>query len=102
MFKKLVGVLSKLGGKVKDECDAMNRGVAQELTSSQGTKNDIKLVTKDVPYLVKSLVLCSHLWEEIGIALDIPEYKRDDCKRNSEKKCYKARKSSQNICTGRL
>ncbi len=51
----------------------------------EGTKNDIKLVTKDVPYLVKSLVLCSHLWEEIGIALDIPEYKRDDCKRNSEK-----------------
>ncbi len=85
LFKRLVGVLSRLGGKVKDECDAMNRGVAQERTSSQGTKNDIKLVTKDVPYLVKSLVLCSHLWEEIGIALDIPEYKRDDCKRNSEK-----------------
>ncbi len=85
VFKRLVGVLSRLGGKVKDECDAMNRGVAQERTSSQGTKNDIKLVTKDVPYLVKSLVLCSHLWEEIGIALDIPEYKRDDCKRNSEK-----------------
>ncbi len=85
LFKRLVGVLSRLGGKVKDECDAMNRGVAQERTSSQGKKIDIKLVTKDVPYLVKSLVLCSHLWEEIGIALDIPEYKRDDCKRNSEK-----------------
>ncbi len=33
LFKKLVGVLSRLGGKVKDECDAMNRGVAQERTS---------------------------------------------------------------------
>ncbi len=85
LFKRLVGVLSRLGGKVKDECDAMNRGVAQERTSSQAKKIDIELVTKDVPYLVKSLVLCSHLWEEIGIALDIPEYKRDDCKRNSEK-----------------
>ncbi len=85
LFKRLVGVLSRLGGKVKDECDAMNRGVAQECTSSQGAKIDIKLETKDVPYFVKSLVLCSHLWEEIGIALDIPEYKRDDCKRNSEK-----------------
>ncbi len=38
MFKRLVGVLSKLGGKVKDECDAMNRGVAQERTSSQGKR----------------------------------------------------------------
>ncbi len=85
VFNKLVKGLSRLGGKVKDECDAMSRDVARESTSSRGEENEIQLVSKDIPYLVKCLVLCSHLWEELGIALDIPQYKRDDCKRNSDK-----------------
>jgi len=81
VFKRLVGVLRGLGGKAKEECDAMNRDVAKEPTTSREEGNEIQLVTKDVPYLVKCLVFCSHLWEELGIALDIPEYRRDDCKR---------------------
>ncbi len=85
VFKRLVGALKGLGGKIKDECDAMSRHVARESTSSREEENEIQLVTKDVPYLMKCLVLCSHLWEELGIALDIPQYKRDDCKRNSDK-----------------
>ncbi len=79
VFNKLVRVLSRLGGKVKDECDAMSRDVARESTSSRGEENEIKLVIKDVPHLVKRLVLCSHLWENIGIALEIPQHKIVDC-----------------------
>ncbi len=90
VFKRLVEVLSKLGGTVRDECKAMSKDVANmELIFRRKEENEIKLVTKDVPYLVQSLVFCSHLWEEIGFALGIPEYKRDDCKRCSKKNVFR-------------
>ncbi len=78
VYNRLVKVLSRLGGRVRDECDAMNREVAKESTTCGGDRND-EIALKDVPHLVKCLVSSSHLWEEIGIALEIPKYKQVDC-----------------------
>ncbi len=78
VYNRLVKVLSRLGGGVRDECDAMNREVAKESTTCGEDRND-EIALKDVPHLVQCLVSCSHLWEVIGIALEIPKHKLVDC-----------------------
>ncbi len=78
VYNRLVKVLSRLGGRVRDECDAMNREVAKESTTCGENRND-EIALKDVPHLVQCLVSCSHLWEVIGIALEIPKHKLVDC-----------------------
>ena len=74
-------VLSRLGGCVKDVCEAMRK----ELDRIEGGKasgraeSAVCFTVKDVPYLVDLLVSGSHRWEQIGIALRLPEHVTDEC-----------------------
>ena len=81
VYDRLVRVLSKLGGGVKDVCEAMRKELdrVEGGKASGGAEGSVCLTEKDVPYLVKLLVSGSHRWEAIGIALGVPEYVRDEC-----------------------
>ena len=81
VYDRLVRVLSRLGGGVKDVCEAMRKELdrVEGDKASGGAEGGVCLTEKDVPYLVKVLVSGSHKWEPIGIALGVPEYVRDEC-----------------------
>ena len=81
VYDRLVRVLSRLGGGVKDVCEAMRKELdrVEGGKASGGAEGGVCLTEKDVPYLVKLLVSGSHKWEAIGIALGVPEYVRDEC-----------------------
>ena len=81
VYDKLVKVLTRLGGGVKDVCEAMRKELdrIEAGMASGGSEGGGYLTEKDVPYLVKLLVSGSHRWEGIGIALGVPEYVRDEC-----------------------
>ena len=80
VYDRLVKVLSKLGGGVKDVCEAMRK----ELDRPEGGKAsggaeacpDQNLYESDISHLTEMLVSGSYLWEEIGIALNLPKHKR--------------------------
>ncbi len=85
VLDRLVSVLGKLGGKVRSECEAMKKELGkmegnEVLSGTQGTY----LVEQDVPDLVECLVSGSHLWDAIGIALNLPKHKREDCGEGKE------------------
>ena len=84
VYDGLVKVLSKLGGGVKDVCEAMRK----ELDRAEGGKAssdgaeagpDQNLYECDISHLTEMLVSGSHMWDAIGIALNLPKHKRDDC-----------------------
>ena len=81
VYDRLVRVLSKLGGDVKRVCEAM-----KELTrveggnASDGVEVGVCLTETDIPVVVELIVFSSHKCEEIGIALGLPEYVRDEYK----------------------
>ena len=81
VYDKLVRVLSRLGGGVKNVCEAMRKELdrVEAGKASGGAEGGVCLTEKDVPYLVKLLVSGSHKSELIGIALGVPEYVRDEC-----------------------
>ena len=83
VYYRLVKVLSKLGGSVKDECEAMRKDLdrAEGGKASSGAEAgpDQNLYQSDISHLTEMLVSGSYLWEEIGIALNLPKHKRDDC-----------------------
>ena len=81
VYDKLVRVLTRLGGGVKDVCEAMRKELdrVEGGKASGGAESGVCLTEKDVPSLVKLLVSGSHRWEAIGIALGVPEYVRDEC-----------------------
>ncbi len=85
VLDRLVRVLSKLKGKVKAECEAMKSefGKMEGNEVLSGTQ-DAHLVEQDVPYLVEILTPGSHLWDAIGIALNLPKHKREDCGEGKE------------------
>ena len=80
-YDRLVRVLRRLRGGVKDVCEAMRKELdrVEGGKASGGAEGGVCLTEKDVPYLVKLLVSGSHKWEAIGIALCVPEYVRDEC-----------------------
>ena len=83
VYDRLVRVLSRLGGDVKDVCEAMRK----ELDRVEGGKAsggaeagpDQNLYESDISHLTEMLVSGSHMWDAIGIALNLPKHKRDDC-----------------------
>ena len=81
VYDRLVRVLTRLGGGVKDVCEAMRKQLdrVEGGKASGGAEGGVCLTEKDVPYLVKLLVSGSHRWEAIGIALGVPEYVRYEC-----------------------
>ena len=81
VYDKLVKVLSKLGGGMKDVCEAMRKELYRvEAGKASGeAEGGVCLTEKDVPYLVKLLVSGIYKWNVIGIALGVPEYVRNKC-----------------------
>ena len=83
VYDRLVRVLTRLGGGVKDVCEAMSK----ELDRIEGGKAsggaeegpDQNLYESDISHLTEMLVSGSHMWDAIGIALNLPKHKRDDC-----------------------
>ena len=83
VYNRLVRVLIRLGGGVKDVCEAMRK----ELERPEGGKAsggaeagpDQNLYEYDISHLTEMLVSGSHMWDTIGIALNLPKHKRDDC-----------------------
>ena len=82
VYDRLVRVLTRLGGDVKDVCDAMRKELDKTVGGkvSSGAESDVSLTERDVPELVNLIVSGSHKWEEIGVALGLPEYIRDECR----------------------
>ena len=83
VYDRLVRVLTRLGGDVKNVCEAMRK----ELDRPEGGKAsggaeagpDQNLYECDISHLTEMLVSGSHMWDAIGIALNLPKHKRDDC-----------------------
>ena len=75
IYERLVRVLTKLGGGAKSLCEAMR----EEMNKDEGDHADLFLRDSDVPALTEVLVSGSHKWEEIGIAIGLPEYVKKDC-----------------------
>ena len=75
VYERFLRVLRKLGGDMKDLCDS----VSKEVAGVEEDECSTQLVEADIPCLVDYLVFESHLWEVIGIALNVPKHKRDDC-----------------------
>ena len=81
VYDRLVRVLSKLGGDVKRVCEAMKELTrVEEGNASDGAEVGVCLTETDIPVVVELIVSSSHKCEEIGIALGLPEYVRDEYK----------------------
>ncbi len=82
-YGRLVRVLSDLGGEMKGLCQSMRKEkMDQEVaggTDSSGC-GDVLFTVQDVSDLAELIVAASHKWEEIGVALGVPEYVREECR----------------------
>ncbi len=80
-YGRLVRVLSDLGGEMKGLCQSMRKEkMDQEVaggTDSSGC-GDVLFTVEDVSDLAELIVAASHKWEEIGVALGVPEYVREE------------------------
>ncbi len=82
-YGRLVTVLSDLGGEMKGLCQSMRKEkMDQDVaggTDSSGC-GDVLFTVQDVSDLAELIVAASHKWEEIGVALGVPEYVREECR----------------------
>ena len=79
VYDRLIRVFNKLGGDVMSVCEAMRK----ELDGVNRTSSTVEaecFTDEDISVLVKLMVSGSHKWEEIGIALGLPEHVREDCR----------------------
>ena len=76
VFDRLVKVLTRLGEGLKDVCEAMRKELDKTVGGkiSSEAESDVSLTERDVIDLVNLIVSGSHRWEEIGVALGLPEY----------------------------
>ncbi len=79
-YGRLVRVLSKHGGEVEMVCQAMKKDLVVENSDNSGSSGDRFITVKDVPFVAELIVAASHKWEEIGVALGVPEYVREECR----------------------
>ena len=82
VYDRLVRVLSRLGGGVKDVCEAMRKELDRLVggKASGGAEGGVCLTERDIPCLVELLVTDRHKWEEISVALALPECVRFECR----------------------
>ena len=75
VYDRLVRVLTRLGGGVKDVSEAMRKelGRVEGGNASGGSEGGVCLTERDISGLVELLVTSRHKWEEISIALALPE-----------------------------
>ncbi len=79
-YGRLVRVLSKHGGEVETVCQTMKKDLVVENLDNSGSSGDRFISVKDVSDLAELIVAASHKWEEIGVALGVPEYVREECR----------------------
>ena len=83
VYDRLVRVLTRFGGGVKDVCEVMRKELDRvEVGKASGVAEegpDQTLYESDISHLTEMLVSGSHMWDAIGIALNLPKHKRDDC-----------------------
>ena len=81
VYDRLVRVLSRLGGGVKDVCEAMRKELdrVERAKASDGAEVGFYLTERDILGLVELLVTSRHKWEEISVALALPECVRFEC-----------------------
>ena len=77
VYDRLVRVLCRLGGGVKDVCEAMRKELDRK--ASDGAERGVCLTGRDIFGLVELLVTDRHKWEEISVALALPECVRFEC-----------------------
>ena len=82
VYDRLVRVLTKLGGGVKDVCEAMRKELdrVDGGKASGGAEGGVCLTDRDISGLVELLVTHRHKWEEISVALALPECVRFECR----------------------
>ena len=82
VYDRLVRVLSRLGGGVKDVCEAMRKELdrVEGGKASGGAEGGVYLTERDISGLVELLVTDRHKWEEISVALALPECVRFECR----------------------
>ena len=82
VYDRLVRVLIRLGGGVKDVCEAMRKELdrVDGGKASDGAEGSICLTERDLSGLVELLVIDRHKWEEISVALALPECVRVECR----------------------
>ena len=83
LFSVLLRVLSSYGGEIKSMYNILSREHHERVRSTVGEAAQVQdleryLTEGDIPDLLESLVNGSHKWEEISIALKLPENKRED------------------------
>ena len=81
----LTKVLSKYDREIKRLCNMLSKEHHQRTTGIVGEAAQVQdlercLTEDDIPELLESLVNGAHKWEEIGIALKLPENKTEDIK----------------------
>ena len=81
VYDRLVRVLSRLGGGVKDMCEVMRKELdrIERGKASDGAEGGFYLTERDILGLVELLVTSRHKWEDISVALDLPECVRFEC-----------------------
>ena len=82
VYDRLVRVLTRLGGGVKDVCEAMRKELDRidGGKASGGAEGGGYLTERDISGLVELLVTDRHKWEEISVALALPECVRFECR----------------------
>ena len=82
VYDRLVRVLNRLGGGVKDVCEAMRKELdrVDGGKASDGAEGGVCLTERDISGLVELLVTDRHKWEEISVALALPECVRFECR----------------------
>ena len=88
VYNRLVRVLTKLGGHMKDICQTLKKdlGIAEGCKTTGAAAGEVPLTEDHIPRLVELLVPGSHRWEELGIALGLPEHVRRECGNASSNK----------------
>ena len=78
---RLVRVLTRLGGGVKDVCEAMRKELdrIEGGKASGGAEGGVCLTERDISGLAELLMTSRHKWEEISVALALPECVRFEC-----------------------
>ena len=82
VYDRLVRVLTRLGGGVKDVSEAMRKELdrVEGGNASGGAEGGVCLTERDISGLVELLVTSRHKWEEVSIALALPECVRFECR----------------------
>ena len=82
VYDRLVRVLTRLGGGLKGVCDAMRKEMdrVDGGKASDGAEGGVCLTERDISGLVELFVTDRHKWEEISVALALPECVRFECR----------------------